>query len=53
MKSTRREFITRAATLAGASVIIPSRSFGQKKVAANDQITVAGIGLGPRGRLER
>lgn len=50
MKSTRREFLTHATALAGASVILPSRSFAQGKVAANDQITVAGIGLGPRGR---
>jgi predicted dehydrogenase len=49
MKPTRREFLTQAAALAGASVIIPSQTFG-KKVAANDKINVAGIGLGPRGR---
>lgn len=50
MKASRRQFLSHAAALAGATVIIPSRSFAQKKVAANDKITIAGIGLGPRGR---
>jgi len=49
MRATRREFLTRAAAVAGASVIMPSETFAGK-VAANERITVAGIGLGPRGR---
>ena len=51
MHTTRRNFITRTAAVAGLSVILPSRAFGEtKRAAANDRITVAGIGLGPRGR---
>ena len=51
MSHTRREFITRTAALAGMSVIIASRAFGaSKRSAANNRITIGGIGLGPRGR---
>jgi predicted dehydrogenase len=51
MHPTRREFLTRTAALAGMSVILPSRAFGEsKRAAANGRITVGGIGLGPRGR---
>ena len=43
--------MTQAATFAGLSAMAPSAVLaGKHKVAANDQITVAGIGLGPRGR---
>ncbi len=52
MHHTRRSFIIRTAALAGLSVILPSRAFGEiRRTAANDRITVAGIGLGPRGRI--
>ena len=51
MHSTRRNFITRSAAVAGLSVILPSRAIGEtRRAAANNRITVAGIGLGPRGR---
>ncbi|MCH7225814.1 Gfo/Idh/MocA family protein [Haloferula sp. A504] len=41
----------RAATLTGVSAFAPSIALGGKRrVGPNDQITVAGIGLGPRGR---
>lgn len=51
MKTTRRAFITRAAAAAGFTAIASRTAFSQPaKVGANDQITVAGIGLGPRGR---
>lgn len=51
MHPTRRAFLTRTAALAGMSVILPSRAFGEtRRAAANDRITVGGIGLGPRGR---
>lgn len=51
MNTTRRSFLTRSATLAGLSAIAPSSLLANKPaVSANDQITVAGIGLGPRGR---
>jgi predicted dehydrogenase len=51
MNTSRRTFLTQAATFAGMSAIAPSslRAAGGK-VGANDRITVAGIGLGPRGR---
>lgn len=51
MNTNRRKFISRTAAFAGASFLTPSvlRS-AERKTAANDQITVAGIGLGPRGR---
>lgn len=43
--------MTQAATLAGLSAMAPSAVLaGTRKIAANEQITVAGIGLGPRGR---
>jgi len=51
MHPTRRAFLARTAALAGMSVILPSRALGEtKRAAANDRITVGGIGLGPRGR---
>ncbi len=51
MKSTRRSFLTRTAAAVGFSAIPVRHAFAQQaKVAANDKITVAGIGLGPRGR---
>jgi hypothetical protein len=51
MHSTRRDFITRTAAMAGMTAILPSRTFAAtQRAAANDRITVAGIGLGPRGR---
>ena len=51
MNTTRRTFLTQAATFAGVSAIAPSSLMAAGgKVGANDRITVAGIGLGPRGR---
>lgn len=51
MKTTRRSFITRAATAAGATAILSSRTFGEAaRSSPNNRITVGGIGLGPRGR---
>lgn len=51
MNTTRRSFLTRTATLAGLSAIAPaSLMAASRKVGPNDQITVAGIGLGNRGR---
>ena len=51
MHTTRRDFLTRTAAMAGMTAILPSRAFAEtQRAAANDRITVAGIGLGPRGR---
>jgi len=51
MHTTRRTFLTRSAAMAGMAVILPSRGFSEtRRAAANGRITVAGIGLGPRGR---
>jgi predicted dehydrogenase len=51
MNTNRRNFMTSAAAAVGFSAIAPHRAFSQQaKVGANDKITVAGIGLGPRGR---
>ncbi len=51
MNTTRRTFMTRTAAAAGISAIAPGRLFAKPgRVSANDRITVAGIGLGPRGR---
>ena len=51
MKSTRRKFISSTAAALGFTTLTPRHAFAQQtKVGANDQITVAGIGLGPRGR---
>lgn len=51
MKSTRRSFISSTAAALGFTTLTPRHAFAQQsKVGANDKITVAGIGLGPRGR---
>lgn len=51
MKTNRRTFLRNAATIAGMSAVAPSALIGaERKVGPNDRITVAGIGLGPRGR---
>lgn len=51
MKTNRRTFLRNAATFAGMSAVAPSALMGaERKVGPNDRITVAGIGLGPRGR---
>lgn len=49
--TTRRKFLKNAAWVAAMPTIIPSHVLGQNgNVAPSNQITVAGIGLGPRGR---
>ncbi len=51
MKTNRRSFIKRAASLAGMSAIVPASVLGKSEsVAPGNRITVGGIGLGPRGR---
>ena len=51
MKTTRRDFIKQAASVAGMSAIAPAGVLGKDgSVAAGNRITVGGIGLGPRGR---
>jgi len=50
MNTTRRSFLTRTTALAGVTAFAPGRLLA-KPVGANDQITVAGIGLGRRGRI--
>ncbi len=51
MPLTRRSFLTRSAAAAGAATVLPQSLFGRtNKAGANDRITVAGIGLGRRGR---
>ena len=51
MNQKRRQFLRSTAMLAGLPAMFPSRMYGQTgTVAPNEQITVAGIGLGPRGR---
>jgi len=52
MHLNRRKFLTRTAAAASAAAILPSTAFGEttRRAAPNRRITVAGIGLGPRGR---
>ncbi len=47
----RRRFLKQAACFAGLPAIIPASALGKDgHVAPSNRITVAGIGLGPRGR---
>jgi predicted dehydrogenase len=54
--TNRRTFLKKATAIAGAPMIVPSSVLGLGgNVAPSNQITLGGIGLGPRGRkdLER
>lgn len=52
MHLNRRKFLTRTAAAASAAAILPSTTFAEtaRRAAPNSRITVAGIGMGPRGR---
>ena len=50
-KSTRREFIKKAAFVAGMPTIIPASVLGRNgNVAPSNRIAMGVIGIGPRGR---
>jgi predicted dehydrogenase len=47
---SRRTFLKTAGLAAGLPTLLPARILGQDGPAPSEKITVAGIGLGPRGR---
>lgn len=50
-RTTRRSFLKGAAMIAGMPAIVPASVLGRDgKIAPGGKITVAGIGIGPRGR---
>lgn len=52
-KSTRREFLKKAALTVGAPMIVPGHVLGLNgAVSPNNKIIMGGCGLGPRGRQD-
>ena len=52
MSQTRRRFLKQTAFAAGAPMVVPASALGKDgHVAPSNRIVLAGVGLGPRGRL--